>query len=407
MLFRALSPSRTVQALRQPAFRWYLIERVVGGITWALRGVARGWLVYSLTGSVVALASVEAVRAVVGIAVAPFSGVLNDRFEKRLVLLGARLLLVGYNLVLALLIWLNVLQMWQIIVATIFEGIAFAAIDPALQSIVPELVSPDLLLSATSLTFVVEGVFTIIGAFAAGLMIDAIGVGSVFFTNALLSCVAVYALARMPKGIVASHGSRSLRVDVAAGLSYLRTSSALMILLALAFARMMFMQPYNAFLPAFARDNLGFDAAGLGSLTAVAGIGALAGALLIAARGDRRDKGRIVLGSGIGAAAAVVALMITQTQGWPFLLVALAGGFAIAADILTRTLMQTLCEPSYRGRVAGLASVLTYLVSLWVIPAGVLAQHYSVPLVVGAVAALVLLAHLVAALLLPSLRRLD
>jgi hypothetical protein len=83
MLYRALDPRRSLQALGQQSFRLWLIERMVGSMTWAMRGVARGWLVYNLTGSVLALAWVEALRAAIGVLVSPLAGVVSDRVEKR------------------------------------------------------------------------------------------------------------------------------------------------------------------------------------------------------------------------------------------------------------------------------------------------------------------------------------
>lgn len=407
MLYRALDPRRTLQALHQAPYRWWLVERMVGASTWAMRGVVRGWLVYNLTGSVLALAWVEAVRALVGVVVSPYAGVLCDRVEKRLVMFVVRLFLIATNLILAALMFLGVLELWHIVAVTVVEALVYSLMEPALQSITPELVSRELLLSATSTMFVVEGVLNIIGAAAAGVIIEVAGAGWVFLANAPLFAVAAYALWRMPKGLVASDGAASVRSDFMAGVRYLAASPVLLALLALAFARLLFMQPYGSFLAAFSRNDLGFDAAGLGLLMSAAGVGALASSLVIASMGDSQGKGLLLLVSGAASAASVAALMVTRAHVSPFLFVILAGVFANAADIFTRTLMQVTCEPGYRGRVAGVAMVLSNLVMLSVIPAGMLAETYGVPLVVGALAALVLVVHVATAVLAPKMRGLS
>ena len=405
MLYRMFNPRRTLQALHQRAYRWYMVERMVGASTWAMRAVARGWLVYNLTGSVLALAAVEAVRALVGIFLSPLAGVITDRFEKRLVLCGARIILMLTNIVLAVLILLNALQMWHIIVLTIFEGIAFTLIDPVLQSIMPELVDKETLLSATSLSFVIEWVLNIIGAFAAGLLIDGLGVGSVFVINAVLFAVASLALLQMPKGLKTPSSGSMLR-DISAGMRYLAGSPLLIIILGLAFGRLLFMQPFGSFLPAFSETNLGFDAAGLGFLNSVIGIGALFSSLVIASMGDIHNKGKALLVSGIAAAAAVLGLMVTGTTA-PFVFVGLIGIFSNMADIFTRTISQVICEANYRGRVASLSMVLTNIVVLSVLPAGALADAYGVAMVVGLLAAIVLVAQLAVAVLVPAIRNLH
>jgi|GEM_PF-5218504 len=405
MLYRTLGPRSTLLALNHSTFRWWLVERTAAAATWAMRGVARGWLVYSLTGSVLALAWVEAVRAAVGVIVSPLAGVISDRIEKRLVMFGCRMALVLTNLLLALMIFLGVLQVWHIIAVTVLEAVVYSVMEPALQTIVPELVDREVLLSATSTTFVVEGVFNIIGAAAGGLIIEAAGAGWVFLINVPLFGLAAYALWHMPKRIVTGNSNNSLRSDLAAGIRYLRARTVLLVLVALAFARLLFIQPYASFLPAFSR-SLGFDAAGLGLLTSAAGTGALLSSILIAALGDPPYKGRLLLASGAAAAASVTLLMMTGSLA-PFILVVLAGIFANAADVFTRTLMQLTCEASYRGRVSGVAMVLGNMVMLSVIPAGVLADVYGVPLIVGGLATLVFLAYIIAAALLPDIRNLK
>jgi hypothetical protein len=193
---------------------------------------------------------------------------------------------------------------------------------------------------------------------------------------------------------------------MAAALRYLRSSPLIMALLGLAFARLLFMQPYSSFLPAFSSRNLGFDAAGLGTLVSIGGIGALAGSILIAAAGDRGHKGKLLLAAGSAAAASVLTLMLTPAMFSPFILVALISGFNNSAEVFTRTLVQTLCEASYRGRVASVAMVFSNFVSLCVIPAGALADAYGVPVVVGSLAAAVLAIQIAAAILIPEVRNL-
>lgn len=404
MLYRALDPRRTLQALQHGFFRWWLVERMVGAETWAMRGVARSWLVYQLTGSVLALAWVEAVRAVVNIVVSPLAGVISDRVEKRRIMAFCRAALVFTNLAFAALIFAGVLQLWHIVVITVFEGLIYSIMEPSLQSIMTELVDRDLLLSATSTTFVVEGVLHIIGAAAAGVVIETMGAGWVFLLNAPFFAVAAFALHKMPRMAVAGGGSGSLRSDLAAGARYLSASPVLIILLGLAFARLLFMQPYNSFLAAYAND-LSFDAEGLGLLVSVGGVGALASSLVIASMGDPTRKGLLLLGSGAAAALSITVLMATGAMA-PFVFVLFGGLFSNAADIFTRTVMQLNCDATYRGRVTSVTMITGGLVNLSVIPAGALADTWGVPLVVGGLAAVVLLLHL-AGLLRPRIRNMS
>jgi MFS family permease len=405
MLYRVLDVSHTMQALRQAPFRWWLVERMVGASTWAMRAVARGWLVYQLTGSVLALAWVEAVRALVGIVVAPAAGVICDRVEKRMIMLLTRVALVATTLTFAALIFLDVIQLWHIVAITIAEAVIYSVMDPALQSVIPEIIARPLLLGATSAMFVVEGVLGIAGGAVGGLIVAAVGPGWVFLANAPLFALAAFSLAQMPRMAVAPASGHSVRTEIVAGLRYLSGSPVLLGLLGLAFARLLFTQPFSSFMAAFAK-GIGFDAAGLGLLTAATSAGALASSLIVAAMGGVRNKGALLLASGAAGALCVALLMATGAIMSPFFFVILAGAFANAANVFSRTLMVEVCDPAYRGRLASVADILSYTVSLTIIPAGLLADRLGVPLVIGVLALLVAAVHVAAAARWPRLRTL-
>lgn len=61
----------------------------------------------------------------------------------------------------------------------------------------------------------------------------------------------------------------------------------------------LFRGPYSALLPAFARDNLGFDASWLGLLQSSGAAGALGASFLACYLGDMRGKGKLLLGASL------------------------------------------------------------------------------------------------------------
>jgi MFS family permease len=170
--------------------------------------------------------------------------------------------------------------------------------------------------------------------------------------------------------------------------------------------RLLLMQPANTFLPAFARDDLGLDAAGLGLLNSAMSVGLLVSSMAMASLGDTHHKGRLLLVTGIAGSLSAILMMSVRVMPVPFVLIALVLGFLNVGDVVSRTLMQSVCEISYRGRVLSIVMALYGLTSLSALPAGALADRFGVPWVVSALAAFVVVVYVAVAWLRPDLRKL-
>jgi MFS family permease len=403
---RLLNPRQAIRALRFAGFRWFILGRVAGSPTGQMRQVVQGWLVYQMTGSALALGWVSTARALVMVALAPFGGVLSDRFEKRFIMLAARVILAISSFGIAALIWLDALRPWHIAVSSMLDGMAFSILSPAMQTIVSELVDRDTLLNAVSLASVFEGLTAIVGATMAGFLIESVGADSVYLGMGLLFCLVGYTIFRLPPGQTTRADNGSVVADLLDGLRYLRASPVLMAIVGLSVASFVLAQPYNAFLPAFAGDELGLDATGLGLLTSLMGVGTLLMSLIMASLGDTRHKGSLLLVAGI--AVGVCLLLIVSMPFLPgvYLFVMLQAGFSNMGRVMMRTLSQSYSEANYRGRVTSVVTTLSSLSRLSTLPAGALADRFGVPLVVGVLAALLIAVYLAMGLSMPRIRKL-
>jgi MFS family permease len=345
-------------------------------------------------------------RAVTTVIASPIGGVLSDRFEKRLVMIGARMVVILTSLAVGVLFFSGGLQPWHIVVLAMLDGAAFSILDPALLSIIPELVDRRALLNAISLTSVIEGLMGIVGAAFAGWMIDLVGAGGVYLSMTCLFALAAASHLGLPKRVTANR-AMTMHRDLLEGAHYLLRRPVLVALAVVAFVRIAFSQPVNAFLPAFASKDLGFDAAGLGLLTSALQAGFLVSSVLMAVMAEMRHKGLILLTCGAAGALALIGLMWLRGAWAPFLLIAVGGAFLNAGDVFTRTLMQAACTPSYRGRIASLLMMMSGLVSLTVLPAGAVADALGVPLVTTVLALIVIVTYTGVAIWRPDFRKLE
>jgi MFS family permease len=400
-------PNRRARALDSTAFRWFLIGRVTGSPTGPMRQVVEGWLIYQMTGSAMALAWVSSARAISMFLVAPFGGVLSDRFQKRWMMLVARVVLIVNAFAVCGLLWLDVLRPWHLGASALIEGIAFALIAPAMRSMVAELVDRDTLMNAVSTASVVEGAMAIAGGAIAGVLIDAVGPSSVYLATAALLVASSYTLFRLPAGLRSKARPRRITRDLYFGVRHMLSRPVLVALVGLSFARNLFGGPYRTFLPAYAQDHLRLDAKGLGGLTSAMGVGSLVSALIATALGNTRHKGRMLIGAGIATGACLILLVSLRSVPTAFVLVALIGGFSSLSMLLTNILMQSETKPQYRARVSSLGMMLRSLSGLGVLPAGALADRLGVPTVIGVMAALMVLTYAVVGGRQRDLRRLS
>ena len=143
---------------------------------WALI-VARGWLVYELSGSS-AWVGVTTFAAMIPLfLVPPVAGFLADKFERRRLLGYVFALQLAHNAVLAGLALSGVIEPWHLVVLAFFNGSARAAQMPIAHSLLPNLVPRKHLLNAIALGSATIHGSRLLGAGAVALLLanDAAG----------------------------------------------------------------------------------------------------------------------------------------------------------------------------------------------------------------------------------------
>jgi len=107
--------------------------------TWIQR-IATPWLVYNLTGSAFLLGVVGFAGQIPTFVIAPFAGVLTDRWNRYHILIATQIAAMIQALILAFLYFTGTIEVWHILLLSIFLGIVNAFDIPARQSFVIEMV---------------------------------------------------------------------------------------------------------------------------------------------------------------------------------------------------------------------------------------------------------------------------
>lgn len=400
-------PLRIFSALRHRNFRLYWFGMLVAVIGQHIQFVAQGWLVYELTKSPAALGLVGLAQAGPTVALNLFGGVVADRFDRRRLLIftqSATALLVG---IVAILVSLDLIQVWHIMVIAFLIGSVWAFDMPARAALVPHLVPREDLMNAVAMGSVVWQSSRIIGPSIAGILIATVGIAPCYFitTFAMLVMVGALAAVHIPRVIPTSQGSAF--ANLLEGLHYVWSQPIFLTLIGLTFFNSVFGMSYIALMPVFARDILEAGSEGYGYLMGMSGVGAVLGTLAVASLGQFKHKGWLILG-GASAFGTLIALFAFST--WFPLSLALLFVLGVTQSLYMTTSMttlQALVPDGLRGRVMGLFSLTYSLIPVGGTIGGAIASLAGAPVAVAIGGTTVAMMALVVARMVPAVRRLE
>lgn len=351
--------------------------------TW-MRMTAQGWLVYDLTGSKLLLGTVSALSLLPLFFLSSVAGALADRMPKRRLLLWAQTAMMLVSFTVAVLVATDQVRVWHLMLAASLIGTAFAVDLPTRQSFYITLVGRRDLLNAIALNSAAFNAARIVGPAAAGIIMATFGLAACFYADAasflaVIASLWVLRVAEPPPSSSPSHW-QMLRE----GFTYVRDSRSVRTLLFLLAVVCVFGWSYVALVPAYARDVLGLREAGYGALLSAHGVGALAGALYVASRGDRRRTRAQVFG---GLWLFSLTLGLFALGLWPalsFVSLALSGAGLIVFISTANTQIQWTVPDALRGRVMGVwGLVFGGGLPLGSITLGALAEEFGVRAALG------------------------
>lgn len=341
------------RALRHRNFRLFFSGQIISLTgTWMQR-VAMGWLVYQLTHSAFMLGIVGFASQFPVFILTPFAGVLADRRNRHRMIILTQSLALAQALALSILVLTGTVRIWHVIALSIFLGIINSFDMPIRQSFMVEMIEDKKDLgNAIALNSSVVNVARLIGPSIAGLLIAAVGEGICFLLNAISYGAVIASLLMMRISPRQENGGvKKIWQEMADGFRYASGFEPIRaILLLLALMSVMGM-PYLVLMPVFARDVLHGGPGALGFLMGFAGLGALAGALFLAARKTVLGLGRIISVSAGIMGLALMGFAVSRNLYVSLALMVPAGFGQIVQMAASNTLLQTIVDDDKRGRV--------------------------------------------------------
>ena len=386
---------------------WFIGQLVSLAGTW-MQTTAQGYLVYELTKSPAFLGYVGFAAGLPAWVFTLYGGVVADRFSRRNLLVIAQSAMMVLAFVLAWLVYTGQVQPWHIIAIALASGVANAFDAPARQAFVVDLVDRRDLTNAIALNSTMFNAAAVIGPALAGVVYALYGPVWCFTINGLSYIAVIVALLLMKLGPTVVRPNRtSTGSQLKEGVRYTASQGLIRTLILNMGVISLFGMSLMTLLPAWSVDVLGGDVRTNGLLLSARGLGALSGALMVAALGRRPVRGKLWT---IGSFVMPLSLMVFTGVRWlPLalvLLIPIGWGFMVEANT-SNALIQTNVPDELRGRVMSLFT-LTFFggMPLGALLAGFMAVRVGEPATLFISATIVLAASVLIWFRLPYIRKL-
>jgi DHA3 family tetracycline resistance protein-like MFS transporter len=400
-----------LRALRYRRFALLWTGQTISRLGDSLYRIALSWWVLEKTGSATAMGTVLVVSFLPMVLFVLVGGVVVDRLPRFRVLFASDILsglVVGSVAVLAA---TDRLEIWQVYVAGALFGLAEAFFFPAYSASVPQIVPPEALPSANSLTGLSQQMTGVVGPAIGAAMVALGGTEAAFGLDSLsffFSAACMVPLLRIALPKTAGEGTRSPIGDLRDGLA--EVTSRTWLWLSIAFfglVNVLDAGPRNVSLPFLVHDELGLDVGALGAVTSSIAFGSVLAAVFLGRYHRLRRRGLLLYGCEIAMGLALVAIGIL-----PSLPAVIAAAFVYGIGISTGSMawvnsLQEMVPQERLGRVTSIDMLGSFIfLPVGFAVAGILTERLgpSTVFVLGG-SFVVLLAA--AMLLVPSIRHLD
>lgn len=375
-----------LRAFNHRDFRLFWTGQLISVVGRWMQAVGQSWLVLELTNSPLKLGVVGALQFAPILVLAFVAGALTDRFPKRSLVIGTQLALMLPALGLAALIWTGHIRYWHVVLGASLIGIVNALDMPARQSLIADVVGKDDLMNAIALNSAMFNAARIAGPALGGLLIARYGLALAFLLNGLSFLAVVAALLAMGiRGLPRAGRRTTIREEIADGLRYAIGSPLISLILTLVLAVSVFAINHTVLVPLVARDVLGEEVRGFGFLMAMLGIGALAGAAILAQLGRGRPPLATVVGSAIVVSAGILSLGAVREFWLAATVLFVIGAAQIVFLAGSNTTLQLTAPDELRGRVMSLYTlVFAGVTPIGAFFIGAVAEAFSVPVACAA-----------------------
>jgi MFS family permease len=363
----------TFTVFGQADFRWLFLGAILANAAQWIQQVTMSWLIYDITASGTMLGTLNLVRSVATLGLAPVAGVAIDRASRRTLMFITNSWFLVINVVLGIALLAGYTQIWLVFVFTLLGGMAMAIDQPLRQTILFTLVPRSLVPSAVALLQTGWALMRTLGPAIGGFLIVWIGPGGNFLVQAAAFALITLTIPRLNfRPTTTSTTKTAAFTNIKEGLQFVlndthtRTFFMMGWILSICIIPIFVVMP-----PIYAKDIFDGGPQVLGSLLSAVGVGGIAGGLVVAALKKVDRRGLVELAGLFMLSLSLIGFAISTNLWVALVLFGLAGFFEMIFIITNQTSLQLSIPDELRGRVNGIITLSSGLVPIGSLIAGV------------------------------------
>jgi MFS family permease len=394
-------------ALSNPVYRRYWLGSLASVGAIQIAQMAQQWLIVDgLGGSALSLGYLGAATSIPTIIVTLFGGVLADRFDRRLLMIGVSVASTALLLVLAILDSTGVVQIWHVVVIASIHGLVMGFDGPVRSSYFPLLIDKHHMMSAVALGSVMWQFSRLVTPILGGLLITYGGTESVFYVGVLgwLSMLVVIISIRL--STPAPSTQRNVVRDMKEGILFILGRRDFVLLIGLTYCTHFFGMQYLQLMPLFAQ-RLGRDADGFGIMLSALGLGALTGTFIVGRVRNHPRVGLIMIFGSLSFTVLIATFAYTGIFSLGLVFLYFAGLANTIYFVIAMTVLQLRVPEQMRGRIMGIYTITFSLIPLGGMMGGFVASIYDERIAVVVGSSILAAIFVLVAVTQPVVRNLD
>ncbi len=311
------------------------------------------WLVYDLSHSAFLLGVTVFCAQFPSFLLSTIGGVISDRYDRFRVLMSTQVASLIQALALAAVVFYGEYGLWHILLLTAILGSINAFDVPARQALVYDMVDRrEQLANAIALNSSMINVARLIGPALSGIVLEKFGADICFLSNALSFIAVIVSLLAMKIAPFSPRQRKSSVVgDLREGFGYLRKTPEIGKIMLLLSIISLVSLPFVTLLPLYAGDIFEGDASTFGFLNTCVGLGAITGALFLAALKPGTNLKKVLFRCTVLFGLGLIGFSYMTSFPLALAFLTLAGFGMMAQTTISNTLIQITVASAMRGRV--------------------------------------------------------
>lgn len=320
------------------------------------------WYLTQRTGSATVLATATLVAFLPDVLLGPYIGALVDRWSRRLVMMAADGFIALSTLGLAVLFWVDKVEVWHIYVIMFIRALGGTFHWPAMQSSTSLMVPSEHLARISGLNQALRGAMSIVAPMAGALLLAILpmqGILAIDVGTAVIAIVCLFFVV-IPQPKPSKEDQGSALKAMMEGFRYVKAWPGMMLLMLMATVLNFFINPAFSLTPLLITEHFKGGALQLGWIESAMGVGVVIGGLVLSVWGGFKKRIFTTLVGLAVCGLGTVAIGFTPTGYLNIAIVSMfIAGFSMPiVNGPLFAILQDKVAPEKQGRVFTLVSAL-------------------------------------------------